>query len=125
MRTITSILFVFGLVQSFAQSVELKVLTHDDFLSRVAEHHPLARQADIQIQKGDAYVMKARGSFDPKLHTDLSQKYFDDKTYYSLLDAGLKVPTWFGLEFQGGYEQNRGLLLNPENSNPNSGLVYA
>jgi len=110
---------------AIAQSIEMKVLTPDDFMLRVAEHHPLARQAEIQIDKGNAYVMKARGSFDPKLHTDLSQKYFDDKTYYSLLDAGLKVPTWFGLEFQGGYEQNRGLLLNPENSNPNSGLVYA
>lgn len=94
-------------------------------MSRVIEHHPLARQANIQIQKGDAYVLKARGNFDPKLHTDLNQKYFDDKTYYSLLDAGLKVPTWFGLQFQGGYEQNRGGLINPENTNPNSGLVYA
>ncbi|GAB5538717.1 MAG: TolC family protein [Salibacteraceae bacterium] len=124
MRFVTIILLILhtGL---FSQSVELKVLTDKDFMARVLEHHPLAKQADLRIAQGNAYVMKARGNFDPKLGGDLNQKYFDDKTYYSFLDAGLKVPTWFGLQFQGGYEQNRGTFLNPENSNPNNGLVYA
>ncbi len=118
--------FFLLLVQGIqGQSVELKVFSFDEFMSRVIEHHPLARQADLQKSKGEAYVLKARGNFDPKLQSGLNQKYFDDKTYYSFLNAGLKIPTWFGIEFQGGYEQNNGQFLNPENSNPNVGLVYA
>ena len=122
---LAAFLLVFIWTTSFSQSVELKTLTDTEYMERVLMHHPLAKQADLRIAQGNAYVMKARGSFDPKLGADLNQKYFDDKPYYSLLDAGLKVPTWFGLQFQGGYESNRGQFLNPENSDPTDGLVYA
>jgi outer membrane protein TolC len=37
----------------------------------------------------------------------------------------LKVPTWYGLEFKGGFESNQGEFLNPEEKTPSSGLVYA
>ncbi|MDZ7846574.1 MAG: TolC family protein [Owenweeksia sp.] len=40
-------------------------------------------------------------------------------------DGGFKVPTWLGLELNGGYEQNQGVLLNPEHSTPGNGLWYA
>jgi outer membrane protein TolC len=102
-----------------------KKLAFDDFKAIVLQHHPLAAQANLMQKKGEATVQMARGGFDPKIGTDIGQKYFKDNQYYSLIDAGLKVPTWFGIEFNSGYEQNGGLYLNPENSTSGGGLVYA
>jgi len=102
-----------------------KKLAFDDFKAIVLQHHPLAEQANLIQKKGEATVQMARGGFDPKIETDIGQKYFKDDQYYSLIDAGLKVPTWFGIEFNSGYEQNGGLYLNPENSTSGGGLVYA
>jgi outer membrane protein TolC len=91
----------------------------------VRQHHPVALQSELQPEFGEATLRMARGSFDPKAFGDLNQKYFDGTNYFSLLDAGLKVPTWFGIELKSGFEQNQGSYLNPENRNPDSGLWYA
>ncbi|MFC2176497.1 TolC family protein [Bacteroidota bacterium] len=101
------------------------VFTYDDFIAIVRQHHPVAMQADFIQKKGDATVQMARGGFDPKIGADISQKYLKGDQYYSLIDAGLKVPTWFGVELNAGYEQNSGVFLNPENSTSGAGLVYA
>ncbi|MFT4544347.1 MAG: outer membrane protein TolC [Bacteroidia bacterium] len=102
-----------------------KTLTFEDFYAIVKQHHPMAVQSELIVKKGDATVQMARGGFDPKIGTDISQKYFKGDQYYSLIDAGLKVPTWFGVEVNGGYEQNGGSFLNPENRMSGGGLVYA
>ena len=95
------------------------------YQERVRDHHPIARQADLALSRGDASVMEARGAFDPEAFFDVDQKYFDDKRYYSLIDGGLKVPTWFGAYLKTGLEQNQGQFLNPENEMPSNGLWYA
>lgn len=117
-------LFVFA-ENVISQDSSKTTFTYREFIDIVVKHHPLARTADIQLSKGDAGLLYAKGAFDPQLYGDVNQKYFDGTQYYSKINSGLKVPTWFGLEFTGGYEQNQGAYLNPENSNPNSGLVYA
>ncbi|MEX2380310.1 MAG: TolC family protein, partial [Vicingaceae bacterium] len=96
-----------------------------DFMQRVREHHPMARQADIQMELGDAQLRSSKGAFDPRIQGNLNQKYFDEQKYYSLLDGGLVVPTWFGVELKTGHERNEGVYLNPENTNPEDGLYYA
>jgi len=101
------------------------VFTYVDYMSMVLEHHPVMRQADIQLLSGAAEVMKARGGFDPKIASEVRQKYFKDQRYYSGIHGGLKVPTWFGLELAGGYDQNRGEFINPEPFTPADGLWYA
>jgi outer membrane protein TolC len=53
------------------------------------------------------------------------QKNFNSTSYYNLIHSGLKIPTWYGLEFKGGFESNQGAFLNPEEKTPSSGLVYA
>jgi len=110
--------------QLFSQS-EKKVLDFETFISIVKQHHPMFRQAELQITVGEANLLMARGSFDPQLYGDLNQKYFDGAQYYSLLDAGLKVPTWFGIELKGGFEQNAGVYLDPHYTTPDAGLAYA
>ncbi|MBI1289366.1 MAG: transporter [Flavobacteriales bacterium] len=114
---------IIGLAQ--AQPEQGNVLSFEDFNAIVKQHHPMAVQSQLIRKKGDATVQMARGGFDPKIGTDLSQKYFNGTQYYSLLDAGLKVPTWFGIEAYAGYQQNGGVYLNPENYTNAGGLVYA
>ncbi len=110
---------------TMAQNDSSIVLTQDRFLEIVKKHHPVALQADIQVSKGNALLQSSRGGFDPKLFADYNQKYYADKSYYGLLNGGLKIPTWFGLEVKTGIERNDGQYLNPEHTVPESGLWYA
>ena len=100
-------------------------LTFDEFFDIVRNHHPLAKQTEIVVLKGDAAVLKAKGGFDPKIFSDLSQKYFDAKRYYNISNSGVKFPTNLGFEVQTGFESNSGIFLNPENNVPSNGLWYA
>lgn len=120
-------MFVFLLISANLSAQEepndsLKVLPFDAFMSLVKKGHPLSVQANLQEAFGEATVQGARGGFDPKAYSDVSQKYFKDSQYYSNIDAGVKVPTWFGLELMAGFEQNQGVFLNPENNVPSTGL---
>lgn len=124
-RWIKMMLLVLFSEAAMAQLGGESVLSYDDYAAIVRQHHPMAVQAELIRKKGDATVQMARGGFDPKVGTDISQKYFKGDQYYSLIDAGLKVPTWFGIEAYAGYEQNGGVYLNPENSTSGGGLVYA
>ncbi len=109
----------------FAQDSLQKVFSFEEFFSLVKENHPLAMQANLQLEVGDAAVRASRGGFDPKAFASASQKYFDDKKYYSITEGGLRVPTWFGIEIEGGYDQNEGVFLNPQNNVPDAGLWFA
>ncbi len=108
-----------------AQSDSTVTLSYQEFIEIVKKEHPYTKQADIKIYEGEATLLYAKGAFDPKIYTDISQKYFKENQYYSLINGGLKIPTWFGVELKGGYEQTQGVFLNPENTTPGSGLVHA
>ncbi len=99
-------------------------LSFDAYMSTVQLHHPVALQAQMQQQQGAATLLNARGAFDPKAYTNINQKYFDGSTYFNRMDGGIKIPTLLGIELKGGYEQNDGVYLNPENNTPAAGLWY-
>jgi outer membrane protein TolC len=101
------------------------ILTEAEYLSIVSRFHPVIKQADLQIEKGNSYVQKNRGGFDPKLFFDFKDKDFNDKNYYDLAHAGLKIPTWYGVEFKTGWEYSYGSYVNPEHNTPIEGLGYA
>lgn len=103
----------------------LNVLNYDEFLEIVTKNHPYAYRSNLLTSMGKASVTQSRGAFDPKLFGSMDQKYFDKKQYYSHLNSGLKIPTWFGLSAETGYSQNEGIYLNPEQRLPSSGLWYA
>jgi len=109
----------------FGQIDSPKVFTYDEFMERVISFHPITFQANFKAREGDAYILKSRGGFDPKLQGDIQQKYFESKEYYSHIGAGLKVPTWFGISAQVGFDQGRGEYLSGERLTPASGLWYA
>ncbi len=117
------IIFLFSHSVLFAQKPI--TLSYEDFIDRVKKNHPIAKQAELKLLYGDAYLQKSRGMFDPKAYSEVSQKYFNEKQYYNVTNSGLKIPTWYGLEFGGGYEQNQGIYLDPQNNTPNAGLWYA
>ena len=77
------------------------------------------------LEAGDSYIQQNRGGFDPKLFFDFKDKDFKDKNYYDVAHAGLKIPTWYGLEFKTGWEYSYGSYVNPERSTPLEGLGYA
>src|SRR5690606_24283872 len=74
------------------------ILTRDAFVRMVLENHPMARQAALRPELGEAALRSARGGFDPMATAAYDEKQFDDKNYFQLFDAGLKVPTWYGVE---------------------------
>ncbi len=100
-------------------------LTPEAFLDLVAEHHPLSWRARLRKDRADAELMMARGGFDPKAFADISQKYFKGTTYYQLLEGGVKVPTWYGVELKATYEDNSGVYRNPQELTPDAGLYAA
>lgn len=112
-------------LKAFAQSDSTMVMSFSNYMQIVKEHHPLAMQAELQLDRGRAILRQSRGGFDPKLSLTTSQKDFENKNYYDILEGQLKIPTWFGLEILTGYEQTRGIFLNEERTTPDLGLVNA
>jgi hypothetical protein len=102
----------------------LRQLDLSTFLTQVKEHHPLALVAANRIDAANYFVKLSKGAFDPVLFSGLDQKYFDDKTYYSTLSTGVKIPTRIGWDVKVLGDWNRGQNLNPENSVPDAGLSY-
>jgi len=100
------------------------IISENDFRNIVLKNHPLAKQANLQPEIGDAYLLKAKGGFDPKVYHQTDQKYFNGYQYYSLINSGMKLPTWYGIELKSGFESNRGSNLDLQNKTPNSGLWY-
>lgn len=126
MRKLALLLLSFSLGLSvFSQKDSIQVFNLESFFQTVREEHPIARQAIIRDELGKAQILEARGGFDPKVESDISQKYFKGQEYYDYAQGKLKVPTWFGIELEGGYERNEGVYLNPESNVPSAGLWFA
>ncbi|MEL6485010.1 MAG: TolC family protein, partial [Bacteroidota bacterium] len=117
-----SIIFWYGMFVTQGQEV---VLSFKEYLGYVKKYHPVAKQAELTISKGEATVMKARGGFDPKLQVAYDRKEFKGSEYYDLWNATFKIPTWYGVAIKGGFEQNEGVFLNPQHTVPEDGLFNA
>lgn len=121
---VIGIFFLLPLV-AWGQSDSTRQLELDEFYELVRAHHPLAKQAQLIIRRGDAVVSQARGAFDPKLVSEFQTKQFQGKNYYDVWDSYVKVPTVLNVDFKAGYERNSGQYLNPEHNVPADGLYYA
>jgi outer membrane protein TolC len=120
MKYIYIIIIVFSGLFSNAQ----KVFTPEEYIWFVKNYHPIAQQANLLKTQGENTVRSARGNFDPYIFSYFDNKQFDEKEYFRVLHTGLKVPTWYGIELKTGYDQNRGIFINPENNLPLGGLWY-
>lgn len=120
-------IFLFFFISSIAiaQEETENVLSFEEYLGFVKQFHPLAKQADIVLRQGEAKLLKARGAFDPKIEVDYDRKKFKNTEYFDQLDAVFKIPTWYGIELKGKFEQNSVDFLNPDMFVPQDGLYSA
>ncbi len=107
------LLFLLVSVTSLAQSVQQEVLTLDNFILQVKKYHPIAKQADIQLDKANAELLSARGGFDPAFQFDAGNKTFDNKNYYYHNNPELNIPLPIG-NIKAGLENNGGDFLSTE-----------
>lgn len=112
---------IFFCLNLFAQEESNKIFTQDAFFEMVLKNHPVVKQGNLLMNLAESEIRKARGSFDPKIAGNIDQKTFDGKNYYTIAEAGFKIPTWYGLEFKGAYDWAEGIFLNPEESLPANG----
>ncbi|NRA93227.1 MAG: TolC family protein [Psychroserpens sp.] len=130
MKRFFNILFFVFTISTFGQNEtqiqpDSLILSFSEYLGYVKKFHPIAKQAELTLQIGQANLMKARGGFDPKVEVDHNRKKFKDTEYYDQLNATFKIPTWYGIELKGNFEQNEGAFLNPELFVPDDGLYSA
>ncbi|NER15352.1 TolC family protein [Leptobacterium flavescens] len=101
------------------------ILSLKEFLELVRKYHPVAGQAELTLKKAQAGVTRARGEFDPKLEFSYEGKEFLGSDYFDILKGGVKIPTWYGIEFNAGYEDTDGSFLNPQNFIPDDGRLFS
>lgn len=124
-RKLTYLLFVMlTLMSSFASGQE-RILTFADYINYVKDFHPIAAKAEIRANIGELLVLESRGAFDPELYSQINQKEFEGSRYYRIFDGGVRIPTWYGVEFYGGLEQANGEYLSAQHTLPENGLTYA
>ncbi|WP_337043518.1 TolC family protein [Emticicia sp. 17c] len=83
-------------------------LAYDEFMNIVRKYHPIAQQAALQTDMAKAELQSARGAFEPSFYFNKNEKEFGGKHYYTYLTSELKVPTWYGVDFKAGTENNQG-----------------
>lgn len=91
----------------------LKTLSAIQVMEIVKKFHPVAKQADIFVEKAKADVTTAKGMFDPVLKNEMAQKTFDGTDYYYYNRPELSIPTWFGIEVSAGLEYLSGNRTDP------------
>ncbi|UXX81079.1 TolC family protein [Reichenbachiella carrageenanivorans] len=125
MNKLLTIILVICAFETLAQEQYLNQLSLNEFYELVRTHHPIAKQAGLILERGEAVVSQARGAFDPKLVSEFQTKQFQGKNYYDVWDSYVKIPTALNVDLKAGYERNRGQYLNPEHTVPSDGLYYA
>lgn len=125
MRYRATFFLLFHSLFLLAQEPPQQVLGFTEYLAYVKQYHPVARQADLHLEMGEAELLRARGAFDPKLEVDYARKEFKSTEYYDILNSTFKIPTWYGIELKAGFDQNEGVYLNPERTVPPEGLFSA
>lgn len=123
MQKILFYLLLFLSFMPLAQAQEKELLTYDEFMNIVRKYHPVAQQAYIQADIARAELQSARGAFEPSVYFNKNEKQFAGTHYYTYLTSELKVPTWYGLDFKAGTENNQGYYTATELSKGRSSFV--
>ncbi|NNJ90025.1 MAG: TolC family protein [Eudoraea sp.] len=125
MKKFLPLLTLFCSLSLLGQGMDTLKLNFREYLGYVKKYHPIAKQAELVLATGEANLLKARGGFDPKVEVDYDRKKFTGTEYYDRLNATFKIPTWYGIELKGNFEQTDGQFLNPDETLPEDGLYSA
>lgn len=99
------------------------VFSQREFFDVIRAFHPVARQAQLQVDIARAEITVARGAFDPTIGTDLGLKEFKGTEYYNYRNYQLNIPTWFGINLNAGLENLEGARTNPEDTKGQSSYI--
>lgn len=109
------LILIFLLIISFRAKGQNEpiTLTKDNVLSIVRAYHPVVKQANLNVKKAGAELLQSRGAFDPKISAAIENKTFDGKEYYNYFNPEIGIPTWYGVNIKGGFEQLSGQNTEP------------
>lgn len=120
------LLFFFLIVCQFPSiGIAQEIISFDDFIGLVRENHPVSQQVNLMNNQIDATRMMARGQFDPKIDASSENKRYEGSNYYQLNQAKVKVPTWFGIELNAGFESANGIYTDNSDNLPDRGIWNA
>jgi len=117
-------IFAFTMVPHYGQQDTI-TLRFEEYLDYVKQYHPVVKQAQLGYAAGQAGVLKARGGFDPKVEVDYQKKEFKGTEYWDRLNTTFSIPTWYGIDIKGSFEQREGNYINPDETLPEDGLYSA
>jgi len=107
-------IFYFVLSVGIAKAQDsLKKISGEQVAEIVMRFHPVARQADLQIEKAKADLTISRAGFDPTLENTNARKTFDGTAFYNYNRPEITIPTWFGVEVRAGLEYLSGNRTDP------------
>lgn len=117
MKSLNKGIFVlFVLFSQFFFAQDSLKLSHQEFLNIVKKYHPLAFKYQLQNRIANAEITKARGNFDPVIAGKLGEKNIDGINYYQQKNLELGIPTWYGIDITGSYNNLKGEKLNNEDT---------
>ena len=102
---------------------EAQELTLQEYLLWVLKDHPLAQNAELNVQRGDAQFLQAKGVFDPVIVSKWKEKFFQNKEYYNSAENAIVYQSPFAVSMVGQLDLNNGDYLNPEMYTGQDGLV--
>ncbi|MFN0200441.1 MAG: TolC family protein [Bacteroidia bacterium] len=118
------LLFLSPFSLAFTQNDSTQI-TLTQLFSVIDKYHPVAKQVALLSDVAKNRIMQAKGAWDPYFYTYSSGKTHKGTNYFSLWETGLKIPTYYGVDFKVEYENNGGKYLNEEHSVPGNGLLLA
>ena len=90
-----------------------RILSLENTMDVIRSYHPVFKQAGLEVELAKSSLQASRGVFDPSFYMRNEKKTFDGKNYFSYANPELKIPTWFGIDLKGGFENNVGDRLDP------------
>ncbi len=112
-------IFLIVIYNSYSQN---DVFDEKDFIDVLLDFHPEVQIYNLILDQADANVLKNKGAFDPYLYTNFNDKFYSNTEYYSVLNAGINIPVWYGFDINTNFESNQGAYLNPNQIVPDNGL---
>ncbi len=106
------------------KSQSFDIRDYNSYLAYIKNNHVLAKQANNQSEIAKRQLAAARGNYDPKINSDIQNKYFNSKNYYTVAKAELKQPIYTSQYLKLGYEYGQGTFVGPEDLTSQGGLPF-
>ncbi|MBM3427159.1 MAG: TolC family protein [Bacteroidetes bacterium] len=116
-------LFSFSVVLLFPLQIHSQELTIQEYLLWVLKDHPMAQNAELNVQRGDAQFLQAKGVFDPVIVSKWKEKFYQGEDYYNTAENAVVYQSPFALSMVGQLDLNNGDYLNPEMYTGKDGLM--